>query len=63
MPKHFFACDVTREKAQIVLSSEHRDTQWLPYQAAYESLRYDDDKTALWELDQRIRRRDLPGAP
>ncbi|MCG5220573.1 NUDIX domain-containing protein [Streptosporangium soli] len=63
VPKHFFACDVTREKAQIVLSSEHRDTQWLPYQAAYESLRYDDDKTALWELDQRIRRGDLPGAP
>ncbi|MGP3966033.1 NUDIX hydrolase [Nonomuraea sp. 3N208] len=58
--KHFFAMDVTRDQAEIVLSLEHRDVQWLKYEAAYESLRYDDDKTALWELDQRIRRADLP---
>ncbi|MGW4801901.1 NUDIX pyrophosphatase [Nonomuraea sp. MG754425] len=62
VPKHFFAMDVTQEKAEIVLSREHHDVRWLPYEAAYETLRYDDDKTALWELDQRIRRADLPTA-
>ncbi|WP_433514883.1 NUDIX hydrolase [Nonomuraea sp. CA-143628] len=63
VPKHFFAMDITREGAEIALSQEHRDVRWLRYEAAYESLRYDDDKTALWELDQRIRRADLPKAP
>lgn len=52
--KHFFAVDVTRAGYDIVLSDEHRDVRWLGYEAAYARLRYDDDKTALWELGQRI---------
>ncbi|MFC4008394.1 NUDIX domain-containing protein [Nonomuraea purpurea] len=63
VPKHFFALDVTREQGKIVLSSEHHDVRWLKYEAAYELLRYDDDKSALWELDQRIHRADLPRTP
>lgn len=60
VPKHYFAVDVAEETAAIRLSSEHREFRWLAYEQAYAALRHDDDKTALWELDARIRARDLP---
>ncbi|MEV4177289.1 NUDIX domain-containing protein [Nonomuraea sp. NPDC049709] len=59
VPKHFFAMDVTGA-GEIVLSAEHREVRWLAYEAAHAILRYDDDRTALWELDQRLRRGHLP---
>jgi dATP pyrophosphohydrolase len=58
--KHFFAMDVSAEAEALVLSAEHKEFRWLSYENAYAALRYDDDKTALWELGQRIVRRDLP---
>jgi dihydroneopterin triphosphate diphosphatase len=63
--KHYFAVDVGAETAAIRLSHEHHEFRWLAYGQAYAALRYDDDKTALWELNARIRARDLrePGAP
>lgn len=45
---------------QVLLSPEHSDFRWAPYDDAYAALRYDDDKTALWELDARLRAGDLP---
>jgi dATP pyrophosphohydrolase len=60
--KHHFAMDVTREPAPVVLSHEHSEFRWAPYPEASAALRYDDDKTALWELDARIRAGDLPAA-
>ncbi|HEX5120442.1 MAG TPA: NUDIX domain-containing protein [Pseudonocardiaceae bacterium] len=57
--KHYFGMETS---ADITLSDEHVDVRWLPYRQAYEALRYDDDRTALWELDARIRRRDLTPA-
>ncbi|SEH02390.1 dATP pyrophosphohydrolase [Nonomuraea solani] len=60
--KHYFAIDVTSQEDEIVLSGEHRAVGWLAYEAAREILRYDDDRTALWELDQRLRRDHLPKA-
>jgi dihydroneopterin triphosphate diphosphatase len=45
-----------------VLSHEHREFRWAPYDGASATLRYDDDKTALWELDARLRAGDLPPA-
>jgi hypothetical protein len=41
------------------MDSEFR---WVPYEEASAALRYDDDKTALWELDARLRAGDLGGA-
>ncbi|MFC5830585.1 NUDIX hydrolase [Nonomuraea insulae] len=58
--KHYFAMDATGQ-GEIVLSDEHRAVRWLAYEAAYDTLRYDDDKTALWELDQRLRHQALIG--
>ncbi|GAA2211351.1 NUDIX pyrophosphatase [Nonomuraea monospora] len=60
--KHYFAMDVTGRADGVVLSGEHRAVRWLGYAGAYEALRYDDDRTALWELDQRLRRADLQEA-
>ncbi len=60
VPKHYFAVDAGEEAAAIRLSHEHREFRWLGFEQAYAALRYDDDKTALWELDARIRARDLP---
>ena len=60
--KHHFAMDVTLEPAPVVLSREHSEFRWAPYGAASAALRYDDDKSALWELDARLRAGDLPAA-
>jgi dATP pyrophosphohydrolase len=61
--KHHFVMDVTREPAPVVLSHERSEFRWVPYGEASATLRrYDDDKTALWELDARIRAGDLPAA-
>jgi dihydroneopterin triphosphate diphosphatase len=60
--KHHFAMDATRDPAPVVLSDEHREFRWATYAEAAATLRYDDDKTALWELDARLRAGDLPAA-
>jgi dihydroneopterin triphosphate diphosphatase len=60
--KHHFAMDVTWEPAPVVLSHEHSEFRWVPYGETAAALRYDDDKTALWELDARLRAGDLPAA-
>jgi dATP pyrophosphohydrolase len=62
VPKHHFAVDITREPAPVVLSHEHSEFCWAPYGEASAALRYEDDKTALWELDARLRAGDLPAA-
>ena len=39
----------------LVLSHEHTAQAWLTFDAALERLRWDGEKTALWELDRRLR--------
>lgn len=58
--KHFFAMDLTESEVNIKLSGEHHEYRWMTYGEAYTALRYDDDKTALWELNARIAHGDLP---
>jgi len=40
----------------ITLSREHTAHCWLPYAEAARLLRWDSNRTALWELDARLRR-------
>jgi dATP pyrophosphohydrolase len=40
---------------QIVLSHEHTECRWLPYDQAHDLVHFDGNKTALWELDRRLR--------
>lgn len=58
--KHHFAMEVNSETGQVVLSREHSEFRWADFNDANATLRYDDDKTALWELDARIHAGDLP---
>jgi dATP pyrophosphohydrolase len=58
--KHFFAMDLTDSDQDVKLSEEHHEFRWLAYDQAYATIRYDDDKTALWELNTRISHHDLP---
>jgi dihydroneopterin triphosphate diphosphatase len=58
IPQHFFACDLTG--VDIRLSDEHADVRWVTVDEAFELLRYDSNKNAVWELAERIRRDDLP---
>jgi len=43
----------------IRLSHEHAQMKWASYDEAHALLRYDSNKTALWELAQRLRANDL----
>ncbi|MEC8990461.1 MAG: hypothetical protein VX656_04385 [Candidatus Latescibacterota bacterium] len=39
---------------EIVLSAEHAEVRWLNFDDAHQLAKYDGNKTALWELDQRL---------
>ncbi len=55
-PMVFFAAPYG---GKIVLSEEHTETQWAEFQAAYDLVYWHDQKTALWELHQRLLRGNL----
>ena len=55
IPQYCFG--VLVKDRQIVLSAEHTEYAWLTYEAAYNLVKYDGNKTALWELDKRLRGR------
>ena len=40
---------------EITLSAEHIEYEWCDYPTAINKLKYDSNKTALWELDSRIK--------
>jgi dATP pyrophosphohydrolase len=50
IPEHSFAVHATN--ADICLSPEHTEFQWLAYEQAYRLLNWDSNRNALWELNQ-----------
>jgi len=48
-----FGIEVTGQS--LVLSHEHTEYRWLKYEEADNLMKYDGNKTALWELDRRLR--------
>ena len=52
IPEYAFAARVADTFLQ--LSHEHTEYKWLTYSEAQTVLRYDSNKTALWELNRRI---------
>jgi dATP pyrophosphohydrolase len=52
-----FAVDVSSAASDIALTHEHSEHRWLDYEAAAKLVRYDLDRTALWELNERLARR------
>jgi dATP pyrophosphohydrolase len=58
VPKNCFAAADSwgpAEDAEPGLSSEHTEIKWLPYQQAYEILKWDSNRNALWELNERLK--------
>jgi dATP pyrophosphohydrolase len=57
IPEYCFAVEM--KNAVIYISNEHTDYKLLNYTEADSLLRYDGNKTALWELNERIKANDL----
>ncbi|NOY57779.1 MAG: NUDIX pyrophosphatase [Calditrichaeota bacterium] len=53
LPEYSFA--VFMEDKKIKLSFEHTEVNWLPYAKAYEKLKWDSNRIALWELNERLK--------
>ena len=53
IPVYAYAYKMTQ--TDIELSEEHLDYTWVTYNQAMELLHFDLDKTALWELEMRIK--------
>ena len=51
IPEYAFGVHLASEP---VLSHEHDQSRWLPYEEAHALFRYDSNRTALWELSQRL---------
>ena len=58
IPAHYFAASAS--DVEIALSQEHTEYKWVDYDEGVRVLHWDDDRTALWELDQRLLNDDLP---
>ena len=58
IPNYCFAVEVFNR--DITLSTEHSEYQWVSYQEANKLLHWDDNKTALWELNARLINKNLP---
>jgi dATP pyrophosphohydrolase len=52
VPEHAFAVDVGAR--DLAISEEHRALRWLTYDDAVGLLTFDSNKTALWELHERL---------
>lgn len=53
IPEYCFG--VLIESKALPRSGEHSEYSWMSYEEATDRLRYDSNKTALWELRERIR--------
>lgn len=51
IPQYCFG--VEAQEIQIKISREHTEYKWFSYEEAHELIKYDGNKTALWELDKR----------
>lgn len=53
IPEYTFAARMNT--TILELSQEHTKYEWVDYKTALKRLRYDSNKTALWELDSKIK--------
>ena len=53
IPQYCFG--VTAQDIQIAISREHTEYKWFLYEEAYKLMKFDGNKTALWELEKRLK--------
>ena len=52
IPQYCFGVDA--QDIRLTISHEHTEYRWLTYLEAHKLVKYDGNKTALWELDKRL---------
>ena len=52
-PEHSFAVEIVNDDIRI--SREHTVFKWVDYSTAMKRLKYDSNKVALWELDDKLK--------
>ena len=58
VPEYAFGVELTN-KDKIALSHEHKSFKFIDYDNATKKLKYDSNRTALYELNERIKNNDL----
>ncbi len=53
VPEYAFAVETPDER--VILSDEHTEYRWVSYDEAMQLLYFDSNKTALWELDSKLK--------
>jgi len=56
VPERAFGVHVAADQA-LTLSREHTELRWLAYEQAVRLVKWDSNRTALWELKERLRSR------
>jgi len=54
IPEYCFGVELT--ECKLLLSNEHKEYKWVTYEEAIKMLKWDSNKTAIWELNQRLTR-------
>lgn len=57
IPEYAFGLEVADQ--EITLSREHSSYKWVSYDEAIEALKWDSNKTALWELNERLKKKTI----
>ncbi len=57
VPEYSYAIEIKGEYGNIQLSNEHKEYKWVEYDEALKKLKYDSNKTALWELNEKLNKR------
>lgn len=57
IPEYYFAVEC--DGIEIVISHEHTEYKWALYDEAVSLLKWDSNKNALWELNERLLNNDL----
>lgn len=52
-----YAFSANIDNRKIKLSDEHEEYEWVTYEDAKKLLKYDSNKSALWELDVKLKRK------
>ena len=55
IPEHAYGMQIVDQELSI--SHEHTEYRWVPYTEALKLLKWDSNRNALWELNQRLTRR------
>lgn len=55
IPEYCFAVDVA--DSALALSGEHTEVRWVPYDQAFSLLKWDSNRNALWELNERLKKK------